>query len=124
MQKFLSREDYMLLGIFKKQSEDNLGFLHSSVGKEPACNAGDAGSIPGSGKSPADGIGYTHSSILDFPLWLAGKESTHNAGDLSSISGLGEIPCRRERLPRPEYSGLDNSRGYTVHGVKRMDKTE
>ena len=31
---------------------------HSSVGKESACNAGDAGSIPGLGRSPGEGIGY------------------------------------------------------------------
>ena len=30
----------------------------SSAGKESACNAGDAGSIPGSGRSPEEGIGY------------------------------------------------------------------
>ena len=34
------------------------GFLHSSVGKESACNAEDPGSIPGSGKSAREGIGY------------------------------------------------------------------
>ena len=34
------------------------GFPDSSVGKESACNAGDPGSIPGSGRSGADGIGY------------------------------------------------------------------
>ena len=34
------------------------GFPHSSVGKESACNAGDPGSIPGSGRSPGEGIGY------------------------------------------------------------------
>ena len=28
-----------------------LGFPHSSVSKESACNAGDLGSIPGSGRS-------------------------------------------------------------------------
>ena len=28
------------------------GFPGGSVGKESACNAGDAGSIPGSGRSP------------------------------------------------------------------------
>ena len=33
-------------------------FLHSSVGKESACNAGDPGSIPGSGRSAGEGIGY------------------------------------------------------------------
>ena len=35
-----------------------LGFLHSSVGKESACNAGDPISIPGSGRFPEEGIGY------------------------------------------------------------------
>ena len=29
-----------------------------SVGKESACNAGDPGSIPGSGRSTGEGIGY------------------------------------------------------------------
>ena len=33
-------------------------FLHSSVGKESACNAGDPGLIPGSGRSAGEGIGY------------------------------------------------------------------
>ena len=31
---------------------------HSSVGKESTCNAGDSGSVPGSGRSPGEGIGY------------------------------------------------------------------
>ena len=35
------------------------GFPHSSVGKESAFNAGDPGSIPGSGRSPGEGIGYS-----------------------------------------------------------------
>ena len=30
----------------------------SSAGKESACNAGDPGSIPESGRSPGEGIGY------------------------------------------------------------------
>ena len=34
------------------------GFPHSSVGKESACNAGDAGLIPESGRSSREGIGY------------------------------------------------------------------
>ena len=33
-------------------------FPDSSVGKESACNAGDPGSIPGSGRFPGEGIGY------------------------------------------------------------------
>ena len=35
-----------------------MGFPDSSVGKESACNAGDPGLIPGSGRSPGEGIGY------------------------------------------------------------------
>ena len=31
---------------------------YSSVGKESSCNAGDPGSIPGSGRSTGEGIGY------------------------------------------------------------------
>ena len=35
-----------------------MGFPDSSVGKEFACNAGDPGLIPGSGRPPEEGIGY------------------------------------------------------------------
>ena len=34
------------------------GFLGGSDGKESACNAGDPSSIPGSGRSAGEGIGY------------------------------------------------------------------
>ena len=37
---------------------NNLGFPDSSLGKESACSAGDPSSIPGSGRSPGEGIGY------------------------------------------------------------------
>ena len=32
--------------------------INSSIGKESACNAGDLGLIPGSEKSPEEGVGY------------------------------------------------------------------
>ena len=35
-----------------------LGFPDSSIGRESACNAGDPGSIPGLGRSAAEGIDY------------------------------------------------------------------
>ena len=35
-----------------------MGFPCSSAGKESACYAGDPSSIPGSGSSPGEGIGY------------------------------------------------------------------
>ena len=47
-----------------------MGFPDSSVGKEFACNAGDPGSIPGSGRSPGEVIGY--------PLQYSGLENSIN----------------------------------------------
>ena len=35
-----------------------MGFSSSSAGKESAYNAGDPSSIPGSGRSPGEGLGY------------------------------------------------------------------
>ena len=40
----------------KKQEKEE--FPHSSAGKESACNAGDPSSIPRSGRSAGEGIGY------------------------------------------------------------------
>ena len=44
------------------------GFPDSSVGKESICNAGDPGSIPGSGRSAGEGIGdplqYSWASLV------------------------------------------------------------
>ena len=42
--------------------------MGGSAGKESACNAGDLGSIPGMGKSPAEGNGY--------PLQYSGLENS------------------------------------------------
>ena len=36
-----------------------MGFHGGSDGKESACNKGDPGSIPGSGRSSEEGNGYT-----------------------------------------------------------------
>ena len=47
-----------------------MDFPDSSVGKESAYNARDPGSIPGSGRSAGEGIGY-QSSTLGLPLWLS-----------------------------------------------------
>ena len=35
-----------------------MGFPGGSAGEESTCNAGDPGSIPGSGRSPGEGRGY------------------------------------------------------------------
>ena len=46
-----------------------LGFPDDSVGKEFACNVGDVGLIPGSGRSPGEGSGnLLQYSCLENPM--------------------------------------------------------
>ena len=101
----------------------NLGFPDSSVSKESACNAGDPGSIPGSGRSTREGTGYplqySWSSLVaqlvkNLPaMWETWVQPL-----------VGKIPWRRERLPTPvfwpgEFHGL-----YSPWGCKELDTTE
>ena len=46
------------------------GFSGGSAVKDPPANAGDVGSIPGSGRSPTGGEMATHSSILAWEIPL------------------------------------------------------
>ena len=46
----------------------------------------------------------------------AGKEHTRNAGDLVSIPGVGRSPEEGKGYPF-QYSALENSMDYTVHGI-------
>ena len=53
---------------FLKSCSWNLIGPGSSAGKESTCNAGgDPGSIPGSGRSPGEEIGYPPPVFLGFP---------------------------------------------------------
>ena len=93
-------------------------FPDSSVGKESACNAGDHSSIPGSGRSAGEGIGYPlQYSWASFVAQLL-KESTWNAGDLGSIPGLGRSVGEGKDYPF-QYSGLENSMDCIVHGISK-----
>ena len=56
--------------------------------------------------------------FLGFPCGSAGKESASNAGDLDSVPGLGRSP-REGKGYLLQYSGLENSMDYTVHGVAK-----
>ena len=60
----------------------------------------------------------THSSVLGLPCGSAGKESACNMGDLGSIPGLGRSPGEGKSYPL-QYSGLENSMDYIVHGVAK-----
>ena len=54
--------------------------------------------------------------FVGFPVGSAGKESTCNVGDLGSTPGLGRSPGEGKGYPL-QYSGLENSMDYIVHGV-------
>ena len=55
---------------------------------------------------------------MGFPGGLNGKESVLNVGDLSSIPVLGRSLGEGKGY-RLQYSGLENSMDYIVHGVTK-----
>ena len=55
---------------------------------------------------------------VGFPGGSTGKESACNVGDLGSIPGLGRSPGEGKGYPL-QYSGLENSMDYIVHGVTK-----
>ena len=55
---------------------------------------------------------------LGFSGGSAGKESTSNAGDLGLIPGLRRFPGEGKGYPL-QYSGLEKSMNYKVHGVAK-----
>ena len=59
---------------------------------------------------------YTFTINMGFPCGSAGKESACSVGDLGLIPGLGRSPGEGKGYPL-QYSGLENSMDYTVHGV-------
>ena len=106
-----------------------MGFPGGSDGKESTCNVGDLGSIPGSGRSPAEGIGYPTPVFAGFPGGSDGKESACNVGDLGLIPRLGRSPGEGHVNPL-QYSSLENLSGqrslagYSPWGRKESDMTE
>ena len=79
--------------------------------------------IPGSGRSPGEGIGSGtpgYSSIPGLLCGSDGKESTYNAGDLGLIPGSGRSP--RERNGKPlQYSCLNNPMNRGAWGIPSME---
>ena len=81
-----------IMYIFKLSSFDQRGFPCGSDGKESACDVGDQGSIPGSGRYPGEGHGN--------PLQYSCLENPMDKRNLVSFSPWG---CKEsdttERLP-------------------------
>ena len=78
-----------------------MGFPSGSEGKEPACNAGDLGSIPGLGRSAGEGNGnpLQHSCLensMDRGVWQATVHEKYFCGDhfqainVTSLNSVGK----------------------------------
>ena len=57
---------------------------------------------------------------MGFPGGSNGKESACSAGDLDLMPELGRSPGEGNGNPL-QYSGLENSRDYLVHGVAKSE---
>ena len=69
----------------------NRDFSDSSVGKESTCNAGDPSSIPGSGRSDREGIGYPLKySWASLVAQLVMSNSLRPHGPYSPRNSLGQ----------------------------------
>ena len=105
-----------------------MGFPSSLAGKASTCNAGDPGSIPGSGRSPGEGIRLP-TPVFSFSGGSDGIESTCSAGDLGLIPGLARSPGGGHGNPL-QYSCLGNPHGQgslagcSPWGSKESDMTE
>ena len=128
-----------------------LDFPDSSVGKESACNAGDSGSIPRSGRSAGKGIGYPFQYsglensmgctvhgiakswtwlsefhfhfIWGFPHSSVGKESACNAGDSGWIPGLGKSAGGGVGYPLQEAHSWASLVAQLVTNLPAMQET-
>ena len=94
-------------------------FPDSSVGKESVYNAGGPGSIPGSGRSPGEGIGYP----LQYSWASLVAQLVKNMPAMLEtwVRSLGwEDALEKEGKVYPlQYSGLENSMDCIVHGVTK-----
>ena len=101
-----------------------VGFSDSSDSKESACNAGDPGSIPGSGRSTGEGIGYLPQ--CSWASLVAQLVKNSPAMRETWVRSLGwEDPLEKGMAGYPlQYSGLENSMDYSPWGHKESDTTE
>ena len=100
--------------------------LVGSAGKESTRNMGDLDSVPGLGRSPGEGKGYSL-QYSDFPCGSGGKASAYNVGDTDLIPRSERSSGEGNGNPL-QYSCLENpmARGAlraTVQGVAKESDT-
>ena len=97
-------------------------YADNSVGKESAYNAGDPSSIPGSGRSAGEGIGYplqyswaslVAQLVKNLPAMRVWCKPGFDAW-------VGKIPWRRERLPTAVFWPGEFHGRYSPWGFQRV----
>ena len=90
--KFISKHFIFIIVILNGTLSSNLSSnMCSSGGKEFPCNAGDLGSIPGSGRSPGEGKGGPlHYSCLGNPMDTRAWQAT--------VHGVSKSQTRRSNF--------------------------
>ena len=81
-----------------------------------AYKAGDPGSIPGSGRSTGEGIGYP----LQYSRASLTAQLVKNPPVVQEtwVQSLGsEDPLEKGKANPLQYSGLENSMDFIVHGI-------
>ena len=96
----------------------HLGFPDSSVSKESTCNAGDSGSIPVSGRSAGEWIGYPFQ--YTWASLVAQLVKNLPAMQETWVWSLGweDFPEEGKGYPL-QYSDLENSMDCRAHGVTK-----
>ena len=100
---------------------DKKGFPCGSAGKESTCNAGHLGSIPGSGRSAGEGIGYPLQYSWTFLVTQLVKNQPAMQVTLVRSLGWEDSPGEGKGYPL-QFSGLENSMDCIVHGVAKSQK--
>ena len=85
-------------------------------GKEPACNAGDKRSIPGSGRSPGEGNGNTPHSCLGHP--------TDREAWRARVHGVTKESDTTDRLNSPSIEYLLSVRYCCKHSGYSNNNTD
>ena len=94
-------------------------FPDSSAGKESACNAGNLSSIPGSGRSTGEGIGYP----LQYSWASLVAQLVKNLPAIWE-TWVGKIHWGRDWLCTPVFWPGEFQRLYSPWGHKESDMTE
>ena len=97
------------------------GFPDSSVHKEFIWNAGDPGTISGSGRSARERIGYPLQYSWFSLIAQLVKKIYLQCGWLRFSPWVGMIRWRRERLPTPEFWSGEFQGLYSPWGRKESD---